>query len=180
MDFTEITIASELIYQGKILNLRRDRVRLPDGREGTREVVEHPGAVTIVALDQEEKVYLVRQYRYPIKRLTLELPAGKLDGQETPLACAQRELAEEVGLSASSWKLLLEFYSTPGFSDEKMYLFLAEGLEPHQEKADEDEFLQPLRLSLEEAVEGIFQGRIQDAKSIVGLLVVYHLKRHGR
>ncbi|WP_406676317.1 NUDIX domain-containing protein [Neomoorella carbonis] len=170
MNLTEVLLSSERIYEGRILNLRRDRVRLPDGNEASREVVEHPGAVAIIALDKEKNVYLVRQYRYPIGRVTLEIPAGKLDAGEEPVNCARRELAEEVGLKAAEWQLLLTFYSTPGFSNEIMYLFLATGLEPHREEADADEFLEVVRLPLAAAVAEIFKGTIQDAKSIAGLL----------
>jgi ADP-ribose pyrophosphatase len=170
MDLTEVLLSSERIYEGRILNLRRDRVRLPDGNEASREVVEHPGAVAIIALDKEKNVYLVRQYRYPIGRITLEIPAGKLDAGEEPVNCARRELAEEVGLQAAEWQLLLTFYSTPGFSNEIMYLFMATGLEPHREEADADEFLEVVRLPLAAAVAEIFKGTIQDAKSIAGLL----------
>lgn len=172
MDLTEVQLISERIYEGKILNLRRDWVRLPDGSEASREVVEHPGAVAIVALDKGKNVYLIRQYRHPIGQVTLEIPAGKLDAGEEPLSCARRELAEEAGLAAAAWQLLLTFYTTPGFSNEIMYLFLASVLEPHRQEADADEFLEVVRLPLEEAVNLIFKGAIQDAKSIAGLLAV--------
>ncbi|AKX94287.1 NUDIX domain-containing protein [Neomoorella thermoacetica] len=170
MDLTETRIASERIYEGRILNLRRDRVRLPDGHEASREVVEHPGAVAIIALDNDKNIYLVRQYRYPIERVTLEIPAGKLDSGEEPLTCAQRELAEEVGLAAAEWKPLLTFYSTPGFSNEIMHLFLATGLRSHREKADDDEFLEIVRVPLAEAAAMALRGAIQDAKSIAGIM----------
>lgn len=170
MDLTETRIASERIYEGRILNLRRDRVRLPDGHEASREVVEHPGAVAIIALDAAKNIYLVRQYRYPIERVTLEIPAGKLDSGEEPLTCAQRELAEEVGLAAAEWKPLLTFYSTPGFSNEIMHLFLATGLRAHREKADDDEFLEIVRVPLAEAAAMALRGAIQDAKSIAGIM----------
>lgn len=170
MDLTETRIASERIYEGRILNLRRDRVRLPDGHEASREVVEHPGAVAIIALDYDKNIYLVRQYRYPIERVTLEIPAGKLDSGEEPLTCAQRELAEEVGLAAAGWKPLLTFYSTPGFSNEIMHLFLATGLRSHREKADDDEFLEIVRVPLAEAAAMALRGAIQDAKSIAGIM----------
>ncbi|APC08714.1 NUDIX domain-containing protein [Neomoorella thermoacetica] len=170
MDLTETRIASERIYEGRILNLRRDRVRLPDGHEASREVVEHPGAVAIIALDNDKNIYLVRQYRYPIERVTLEIPAGKLDSGEEPLTCAQRELAEEVGLAAAEWKPLLTFYSTPGFSNEIMHLFLATGLRSHREKADDDEFLEIVRVPLAEAAAMALGGAIQDAKSIAGIM----------
>ncbi|MGI9951557.1 NUDIX hydrolase [Moorellaceae bacterium AZ2] len=170
--FRERCLKSERIYTGKILNLRKDRVALPDGREASREVVEHTGAVAVVALDHEERVYLVRQYRYPIGKVTLEIPAGKLDPGENPEACARRELREEVGLVAENWQHLLTFYSTPGFSDEIMYLFLARDLSREKAQPDEDEFLEILSLPLEEALLKIREGEIMDAKTIIGLLAL--------
>jgi len=175
MDLTETRIASERIYEGRILNLRRDRVRLPNGREAGREVVEHSGAVAIIALDDDQHIYLVRQYRYPINQVTLEIPAGKLDAGEEPAACARRELAEEVGLAAARWQPLLTFYSTPGFSDEIMHLFLATGLQPHREKADDDEFIEIVRIPLTEAATMALRGGIQDAKSIAGIMAATHI-----
>lgn len=170
MDLTELKLKSERLYEGRIINLRRDLVRLPNGREASREVVEHPGAVAIIALDDEKNVFLVRQYRYPINRETLEIPAGKLDVGEKPLECAQRELAEEVGLKGKEWRHLLTFFTTPGFSNEIMYLFLATGLENYKKDADFDEFIEVVRMPLDEAVSQIFKGTVQDAKSMVGLL----------
>lgn len=171
MKLIEVQLTSEKIYQGRILNVRKDRVRLPNGGEAFREVVEHPGAVAIVALDNEKNVYLVRQYRYPVKRVLLEIPAGKLDCGEEPLACARRELAEEVGLEASEWQLLATFYTTPGFSNERMYLFMATGLKTCHEEADADEFLELERMPLKNAITQTLNGTIQDAKSIAGLLI---------
>jgi ADP-ribose pyrophosphatase len=170
MELAEKQLASDQIYTGKILNLRKDRVRLPDGREAVREVVEHPGAVAVVALDAEKNVYLVRQYRYPVGRILLEIPAGKLDPGEEPLACARRELAEETGLRALEWRLLATFYTTPGFSTELMHLFLATGLETFYAEADADEFLELEKLPLKEAINQTLDGTIRDAKSIAGIL----------
>lgn len=171
MKLNETQLVSEKIYQGKILNVRKDRVRLPDGSDAFREVVEHPGAVAVVALDTEKNVFLVRQYRYPVERVLLEIPAGKLDPGEEPHDCARRELAEEVGLEAGEWCMLATFYTTPGFSNERMYLFMATRLKTCHETADADEFLEIEKLPLKNAVEQIFNGNIQDAKSIAGLLI---------
>ncbi|MDN5348138.1 MAG: ADP-ribose pyrophosphatase [Clostridia bacterium] len=175
----ETCLDSRRIYEGKILNLRCDRVLLPGGREATREVVEHPGAVTIVALDSEDNVYLVRQFRYPVGEVTLELPAGKLDCGEEAEACARRELAEEAGLKARSWRHLLNFYTTPGFSTEIMYLFLAQELSREEAEADADEFLEVEKVPLAEAVQMALEGKIRDAKSIVGILAAYLILRSG-
>jgi len=170
--FRERCFKSERIYTGRILNLRRDLVALPDGREASREVVEHTGAVAVVTLDEKGRVYLVRQYRYPVGRVTLEIPAGKLDPGETPEACARRELREEVGVVARSWEHLLTFYSTPGFSDEIMYLFLARDLSVEKAQPDEDEFLEIVSLPWQEALDKVWTGEIKDAKTIIGLLAL--------
>ena len=113
----EKCLKSERIYSGKILNLRRDIVELPNGQQASREVVEHSGAIGVVALEGDGRVYLVRQYRYPIGQITLEIPAGKLEEGEDPLDCARRELKEETGIEAKRWEPLLTFYTTPGFSN---------------------------------------------------------------
>ena len=128
-DLTETLISKETIYQGRILEVERWEARLPNGAFAQREIVRHRGAAAVVALDQAGRVALVRQYRCPLERLTLEIPAGKLDTPgEDPLACARRELREETGLCARSWQLLTPMLSTPGFCDEVIHLFLARGL----------------------------------------------------
>lgn len=147
-------------------------MKLPDGREASREVVEHSGAVGVVPLTGEGQVYLVRQYRYPIGKVTLEIPAGKLEEGEDPLDCARRELKEEVGIEASRWEPLLTFYTTPGFSNEVMHLFLATELSKKEAQPDQDEFLQIVSLPLEEALEKARTGEIMDAKTILSLLLV--------
>ncbi|SMB98546.1 ADP-ribose pyrophosphatase [Thermanaeromonas toyohensis ToBE] len=168
----EKCLKSERIYSGKILNLRRDIVELPNGQQASREVVEHSGAIGVVALEGDGRVYLVRQYRYPIGQITLEIPAGKLEEGEDPLDCARRELKEEAGIEAKRWEPLLTFYTTPGFSNEIMHLFLATELSPREAAPDQDEFLQIVALPLEEALEKVRKGEIADAKTILGLLVV--------
>jgi len=168
----EKCLKSELIYRGKILNLRRDVVELPDGRQASREVVEHSGAIGVVALTKDKHVYLVRQYRYPIGKVTLEIPAGKLEEGEDPLDCAMRELKEEAGIEAGHWEPLLTFYTTPGFSNEIMHLFLATELSKKEASPDQDEFLQVVSLPLEEALEKVRKGEIVDAKTILSLLLV--------
>lgn len=177
----EKTLHSRVVYRGKILNLRVDRVLLPSGAEGWREVVEHAGAVAVVALTEEGEVVMVRQYRYPVGKTLLEIPAGKLEEGEDPLQCAQRELAEETGHTARRWEPLLSFYSSPGFCSEKMHLFLARELERAACSPDEDEFLQVVRVPLEEALGLLWGGEICDAKSAAGLLAAsWYLAREGR
>ncbi|MDQ0287711.1 ADP-ribose pyrophosphatase [Desulfofundulus luciae] len=171
----EKKLDSRVVYRGKILNLRVDTVLLPDGRTGTREVVEYAGAVAIVALNEKKEVFLVRQYRYPVGKELLEIPAGKIENGEEPLQCAQRELAEETGLRAKRWQPLCSFYSTPGFTSEKMHLFLARDLSQEGRHPDEDEFVQVVKVSLDEALAMLWRGEICDAKSTVGLLTTYYL-----
>ncbi|MTI82784.1 MAG: NUDIX hydrolase [Firmicutes bacterium] len=169
-EFKEEKLSSKLIYEGKILNLRVDVVRLPNGKESQREVVEHTGAVAIVALTTDEEVLLVRQYRYPAQRELMELPAGKLEPNEKPLECAKRELMEETGVVAGRWQELYAFYSTPGFSNEKLYLFMAKDLTFKEQHLDADEFVEMKKVSLQRALGMIKEGQINDAKTIVGIL----------
>lgn len=166
---TEKTLQSENIYQGRILNLRRDEVELAGGRRALREVVEHAPAVAIVALDEQGRVLLVRQYRKPVEDFLIEIPAGSMDPGEEPLAAARRELAEETGYSASNWEFICSYFSAPGFTDEKMFLYLATGLEAGETDPDEDEEIEVLWMPLAEACRAIFDGRIEDSKSIIGL-----------
>lgn len=171
-ELMEQKISSEMIYQGRILNVRLDQVLLPNGNKSAREVVELSGAVTIVPVNQAGEVYLVRQYRYPVAELLLELPAGKMEPGESPETCARRELIEETGFTAEKCDYICEFYTTPGCVTEKMYLFLARSLVSGQQNLDEDEFLEVTSVSLDEAVEMIYNGTIKDGKTITGLLAV--------
>jgi ADP-ribose pyrophosphatase len=166
----EERIGGELVYDGRVVHLEVDRVRLPNGHETIREVVRHQGAVVMLALDGERRVLLVRQYRYPVGRILLELPAGKLDPGEEPLACARRELAEETGVGARRWQQLGTLLTTPGFTDEAIHVFLATGLEPVEGASpDEDELLQAVRIPLWELEEMVRNGEVQDAKTLAAL-----------
>jgi len=169
-DLKEIKISSDMIYQGKILNLRVDTVQLPNGNESKREVVEYTGAVAIVAITGKREIMLVRQYRYPAEREFIEIPAGKLEPGEKPLGCAKRELVEETGAKAGEWKQLFSFYSTPGFSNEEMHVFLALNLEFQEQNLDDDEFVEVERVPFQKALEMVRAGDINDAKTIVGIL----------
>ncbi|MCL4309877.1 MAG: NUDIX hydrolase [Actinomycetota bacterium] len=162
-------LSTSRIYDGRIINLRLDEVELPDGRHARREVVEHPGASVIVPVDQQGRVYLVRQYRDAAAEELLELPAGKLEPGEEPLACARRECLEELGLEAGSWTHLASFYSSPGFCDELLHCFLARELRQGVSDADRDEFLTPESWPLANLAELL--GQLKDAKSIAGLLL---------
>ncbi|MGQ9512689.1 NUDIX domain-containing protein [Thermodesulfitimonas sp.] len=167
----EKTLYSEYPFRGKILNVRVDRVLLPDGRISTREVVEHSGAVAIVPLTETLEVVMVRQYRHPVGRELLEIPAGKIEAGEEPEACARRELAEEVGLKARRLELIGRFYPTPGFANELTHLYLARDLIPGTAAPDDGEFLEIVRLPFTEALAMALRGEICDAKTICGLLL---------
>lgn len=169
MELNEKTLDSKEIFHGRILKLRVDKVVLPDGSTSTREIVEHSGAVAIVALDRDNMLWMVRQYRKPLEKVLLEIPAGTLEPGEDPLACAQRELAEETGLRAAKWENVLEYFSAPGFCNEKLHLFLARELMEGPKNPDHDEFLEVDRVPLEQAYKSIFTGQILDGKSIIGI-----------
>lgn len=166
----EERITGEVLFEGRMLRLERDTVRLPNGLTTSREVVRHPGAVGIIAL-QDQHVLLVRQYRYPVAQETLEIPAGKLDPQELPLDCAVRELREETGYRGIV-EHISTFYTTPGFTDEVMHLYLARDLVWDPLAPDDDEFLGVERIPWDEAVKRANQNEFNDAKTILGILLV--------
>lgn len=165
----EQTLSSNYLYRGRIINLRRDRVLTAGKEEALREIVEHPGAVAILVLDREQRVLLVRQYRQAVSGIILEVPAGKLEAEEEPLACARRELMEETGCRGGEWRELTWFYTSPGFCDEKIHLFLARGVSQGPPAPDGDEALEPLWLDLAAAQQELHRGRINDAKTIIAL-----------
>lgn len=166
----EKTIKSERIYSGKILNLDVDSVTLPNGEVAIREIVRHPGAVAILPIDHEGNIYLVRQFRKAIDREILEIPAGKLEANEDALECAKRELAEEIGKKAISWNFLFEAWPAPGFSDEKLFFYVARDLSDTYAKPDDDEFIHVEKYNAAEVAEKIRTGEIQDTKTIAAFL----------
>lgn len=168
----------ETIFEGKVVRLYLDLVRLPDGREAEREVVLHWGAVGMVPIDAEGRVILVRQYRHAPGKDLLEIPAGKLAEGEDPLECAVRELKEEIGCEATRWAKLASFYTSPGFSDEELHLYLAEDLREGDAEPEEDEFLEVVRMSLDGALALVAEGEIRDSKTVAGLALAA-LHRRG-
>jgi ADP-ribose pyrophosphatase len=169
-DLEEKTMESTLVYSGKIVTLRVDRVLTPNGKYAMREVVEHPGAVCVVPMIGND-VILVEQYRHPAGQILLEIPAGKIEDGEDPEQCAIRELQEEVGYEPSQLRKVAEFYTSPGIFGELMHLYLASELVPHTTTCDEDEFLRIKRIGIDEAYSLVVNGTIKDAKTIVGLLM---------
>ena len=162
--------SSEKIFSGKLIDLYFDHVELPNGKSSTREWINHPGAVCIIPILPDGNLCLIRQYRYGPRDEFIEIPAGKLDTGEDPLVCANRELQEETGYIAGKLTFLTNIYPAIGFSNEKMWMYLAEDLQLSNQSLDQDEFLELLPLSLVEAIDLIKQGKITDVKTIVGVL----------
>jgi len=157
-------------FRGRVVDLRVDRIRLANGHETELEVIQHPGAAAVVAIDGAGQVLLVRQYRYATGEWLLEVPAGKLDGGEEPEVCAARELVEETGQAAASLQPLGWIWTTPGFTDEKIWLYLGRDLTAAEQSLEPDEILEVERLPLAAAVEQAATGEIRDSKSVIALL----------
>jgi ADP-ribose pyrophosphatase len=166
--FEEVTVSSETIFKGRIISLQVDTVKLPNGETSSREIVRHPGAVAILAL-LDDRMLVVEQYRKPLERSLVEIPAGKLEPGEDPLEAAKRELEEETGYRCETLKHLCSFYTSPGFADELLHIYVAQELLPGQLKPDEDEFLECEAITLEQAQQYINQQRISDAKTITAV-----------
>lgn len=167
----EQTVKREYAYRGRVLNLRLDTVRVKDGTETLREIAEHHGAVAMIPLDDSNHVTLVKQWRAATGRVMLEIPAGTLEVNEKPEEGAPRELLEETGLTAARWDFLVRFFPSPGILTEEMFLYLARGLSQGEQNLMDDEDIEIVRLSLDEAITRIGTGEIADAKTIVGLLL---------
>ena len=172
MDLTERTITSETVFQGKSVTLLLDQAQLPNGKTAEREVVLHPGGVAVLALDQDGKVTLVQQYRYPFHQVLLELPAGKLDGAEDHRLAAVRELSEETGLEVGELTYLGCLLASPGFCTERLHMYLARDLRRRASHPDEDEFLNVITMPFEELVRQVMDGTIEDAKTVATTLKV--------
>lgn len=172
MELLEQTVAQKVVYQGKILTVREDTARLPNGKLTGREVVLHPGGVAVLALDGDGMVTLVRQYRYPIGEVLLELPAGKLDPGEAHELAARRELQEETGLTCAKLTYLGYILASPGFCDEALHMYLAQELSQGETNPDEDEFLHVVKLPFDQLVQQVMSGAITDAKTVATTLKV--------
>lgn len=170
METREETVFKNTIYRGKIINLRVDIAGLPDGREAVREFVEHNGGVTVAALTDDMQLIFVRQFRYPYMEEVLELPAGKLEKGENPLEAGKRELEEEGGVKAGQFISLGEFYPTPGYTNEIIYLYAARDLVQVEQKLDEDEFLNVEYIPLSDAVDMVLTNQIKDGKTQAAVL----------
>ena len=164
-----ILIGSREIYEGRVITLRVDEIEVRNGLNVRREVVVHPGAVVILAVDGQERILWERQYRHAAGRYLMELPAGTLEAGEEPEACARRELIEETGFAASEWRLLGRYFSAPGFCTEYMHCFLATNLKPEHAAGDEDEDIEVVPLTLEESLAMIDRGVVEDAKSLAAM-----------
>jgi len=171
-DFAEKTIKKTKIFDGKIISLQVDDVRLPDGNTSKREIVKHPGAVAIIAVTEEEKILFVKQYRKPLERSLIEIPAGRIEEGEEPKITALRELEEETGYTAKDLKFVTSFYTSPGFANEIIHLYITEDIQRLAEpvQGDDDEFIEIIELSLDEAHEYVQTGKIQDAKTNYAIL----------
>ncbi|MGD2158102.1 MAG: NUDIX hydrolase [Anaerolineales bacterium] len=165
------TLHSEITYRGRAFAVRRDRVRLPNGNETHLDIVEHSGAVTLLPIDAQARVWFVRQYRHPAELELLELPAGTLEPDEPPKVCARREIREEIGMAAGRLQKLGSFFLAPGYSTEFMHVFLATDLSPAPLPGDVNEILHVERLPLDEVYQMAEKGRIQDAKTLAALLL---------
>jgi ADP-ribose pyrophosphatase len=175
----ETMLDSRRVYDGKILNLRVDRAALPGGGEAIREVVEFRGGVAILALDNAERVMLIRQYRYAVGESLWELPAGMLEPGELPQVCAERELEEETGYRAENVEPLCRFYSTPGATNEVLHIYLATGLTPGRARPEADERIEIVPTAWEAALAMVERGEIRDGKTIIGLLTRWSRQANG-
>jgi ADP-ribose pyrophosphatase len=164
----ETFIAGEMAYDGAFLKVARDQIRLPDGAVTQREYIKHPGAVVILPLLDDGTVLLERQYRYPLHQVFIEFPAGKIDPDESPLACARRELQEETGYTATDWQFICTIHNAIAYSDEHLDLFVARGLTAGPAKLDEGEFLETFSATVPEMLDMVRRGEITDVKTIIG------------
>ncbi|MFC0335408.1 NUDIX domain-containing protein [Paenibacillus sepulcri] len=174
-EYREPTVSTEPVFQGKVISLQVDTVTLPGGGTATREIIRHPGAAAVLALI-DGKMLVVEQYRKAMEKFQIEIPAGKLDAGEDPMAAAARELEEETGYRAGKLRPLSAFYTSPGFANEKLYMYVAEDLVKGDSRPDEDEFLAVEAITFEQAQQYIREERISDAKTILAVYA-WHIYR---
>lgn len=179
MNLTEKTLTRNTVYNGLIVNARIDTAELPNGHIVKREVIEHPGGVTVAALTENDELLMVRQFRYPYCEVLLETPAGKLEKGEDPRECGIRELKEETGAVASRFEELGVFYPSPGYCAEKIHIYLATELAYEDSCPDEDEFLCVEKIPLSAAVDMVLSGEIRDGKTTAAILKLYIMKQKG-
>lgn len=176
MTFNEKTVSSEMIYKGAILNLRRDEVLVKDGSHSYREIIEHNGGAVAVALTKDNEVILIKQFRKPMEKDMIELPAGKIEVGEDPKETIVRELKEETGYTAKNIKLMAEFNPSVGYTSETLYIYLATDLTAGETEFDEHEAIDMYKVPLDEAIKMVIDGKITDGKTIAGLLLTkYHI-----
>ncbi len=170
----EKKIQSEKIFSGTLLHVYRDQVLLPDGETSVREWIDHPGASAILPVFESGHVQLLKQFRYPLQRNFLEVPAGKIDRGEDPLVAAKRELEEETGIHGKNWISLGEFYPCIGYTNEVIYLYVTWDLDVSDNRVDDDEFLKPVRIPFQKAIDKVYSGEISDGKTVVNILRAAH------
>lgn len=172
MKLTEEKINSKTIFEGKVINLKINEVKLENGMTAMREIVEHPGGVCVISLDSDKNVLMVKQYRAPFETVLLEVPAGKLDNGEDPLECGKREFLEETGYTAEKMTYLGHFYPSVGFLTEKIHIYFAEGLNKKEQHLDEDEFLNVEKYPFSVLLEMAEKNEIKDAKTVLAILML--------
>lgn len=180
MELTEKTLSSKNVFDGRILHITLDEIELPNGKKSKREVVNHPGGVTVAALDEENNLLFVRQFRYPYKEVVLELPAGKLEKGSTPLENGKRELMEETGAEGYSYISLGQLYPSPGYTSEIIHLYACKVKSQGSSNPDDGEFLNVEKIPLDKAVEMVLNNQIPDAKTQVAVLKTAMLIKSGK
>lgn len=178
-NFEEKTIHTKKIFEGSIIDLQVDEVSLPNGKVSKREIVKHPGAVAIIAITEDKKIVLVKQYRKPLEKHLIEIPAGKIDNNEQPLVAAIRELEEETGYTTKELSFVTSFYTSPGFANELVHIYITDTLEKLETPVagDEDEFIEIIEVTLDEAKRYVEDEEIHDAKTNYAILYLHALER---
>lgn len=179
MELYEKTLSSKSMFEGRVIHITLDEIELPDGTQSSREVVKHPGGVCVACINKNNELYFVRQYRYPYHEVVLELPAGKLEKDSTPLENGMRELKEEVGATGKDYKFLGELYPSPGYTDEIIYLYLCKFDELGESCPDDDEFLNVETIHIDKAVEMVLNNEIKDSKTQTIILKTAMLLKQG-